>query len=78
MTGVQTCALPILTKAVQVREGISVNLAVEGFNIFNIANLTNYNAILNQAAFGQPTDRINQVFGSGGPRAFQVSARLRF
>jgi len=67
-----------VTKAVPIREGISVNLAVEGFNIFNIANLTNYNAILNQPAFGQPTDRINQVFGSGGPRAFQISARLRF
>src|SRR5439155_3774757 len=67
-----------VTKAVPIREGISVNVAVEGFNMFNVANLTNYNAILNQPAFGQPTDRVNQVFGSGGPRAFQVSARLRF
>jgi hypothetical protein len=67
-----------VTKAVPIRESVSINLAVEGFNIFNIANLTNYNAILNQPAFGKPTDRINQVFGSGGPRAFQISARLRF
>lgn len=67
-----------VTKAVPIREGISLNLAVEGFNMFNISNLTNFNAILNQPAFGQPTDRVNQVFGSGGPRAFQISARLRF
>ena len=67
-----------VTKNIRVREGISVILAVEGFNMFNIANLTGFNNVLNQAAFGGATDRINQVFGSGGPRAFQISARLRF
>jgi hypothetical protein len=29
-------------------------------------------------AFGQPTQRINQTFGSGGPRAVQVGARFSF
>ena len=29
-------------------------------------------------AFGQPTSRIGQVFGSGGPRAIQVGARFSF
>ena len=29
-------------------------------------------------AFGQPTQRINQTFGSGGPRAVQVGARFTF
>jgi hypothetical protein len=67
-----------LTKAIRIREGIAINLAVEGFNIFNVANLTGYSAELNQPNFGQPTDRINQVFGTGGPRAFQISARLKF
>jgi carboxypeptidase family protein len=29
-------------------------------------------------AFGQPTGRIGQTFGQGGPRAFQVGARFTF
>jgi hypothetical protein len=28
--------------------------------------------------FGQPSGRVNAVFGSGGPRTFQVAARLSF
>jgi hypothetical protein len=58
---------------------------VEGFNLLNIANLTGYSNSLNSlvapgqlqlADFGQPTNRVNQIFGTGGPRAFQVGARL--
>ena len=81
-----------LTKAIRFREGVSLNLVVEGFNIFNIANLGGgagfstspyYNATVNNPDFGQPGDRTAQVFGTGGPgtggpRAFQISARLRF
>jgi hypothetical protein len=29
-------------------------------------------------SFGQPTSRVQQVFGSGGPRAIQVGARFSF
>ena len=51
----------------------------EVFNAFNYANLTNYSYDLtNPASFGQPTARAGQVFGSGGPRAFQLGARLEF
>jgi hypothetical protein len=32
----------------------------------------------NTATFGQPTTRASQVFGSGGPRAFQIGARFTF
>jgi hypothetical protein len=57
---------------------------VEGFNIFNVANLGGYSTTLDQVqanqtfVFGQPTSRAGQVFGSGGPRAFQLGARFQF
>jgi hypothetical protein len=52
---------------------------VEGFNVFNVANLGGYSFNLsNTATFGQPTNRASQVFGSGGPRAFQIGGRLTF
>jgi hypothetical protein len=28
--------------------------------------------------FGQPSGRVNALFGSGGPRAFQLAARVTF
>ena len=67
-----------LTKAIKVREGMNINLAVEGFNMFNFSNLLGYQNTLNFPAFGTPGDRSGQVFGTGGPRAFQIAARLRF
>ena len=52
---------------------------VEGFNVFNVANLGGFSYNLsNTATFGQPTNRASQVFGSGGPRAFQLGGRLTF
>ena len=51
----------------------------EVFNVLNIANLSGYGGNLSETAtFGQPTNRVTQVFGSGGPRAFQVGVRLTF
>jgi len=61
--------------------------------IFNIANLTGYSGTLDRVTrpsvagvapgnpsfnFGQPTGRVNPVFGTGGPRALQFAARLAF
>jgi hypothetical protein len=52
---------------------------VEVFNVFNVANLGGYSYNLsNTATFGQPTNRASQVFGSGGPRAFQLGGRYTF
>jgi hypothetical protein len=57
-----------------------VRLAVFGecFNVFNIANLTDYNSVLNAPNFGQATQRTPNIFGTGGPRAFQLGSRLTF
>ena len=50
---------------------------VEVFNLFNTANLVQYGSNLaNPTTFGQPGSRVSQVFGSGGPRALQLGARL--
>ncbi len=74
-----------LTKTVTYRERYRLSLFAEGFNVFNIANLGGYNLNLDQVtpgnqtfSFGQPTSRASQVFGSGGPRAFQLGARFQF
>jgi hypothetical protein len=53
-------------------------LIVEAFNVTNSPNPTGYGGDLLQSTFGQPTSRTTQVFGSGGPRAFQLAARLGF
>jgi hypothetical protein len=54
-------------------------LLVEVFNLFNTANLVGYGSNLTSpATFGQPNARFSQIFGSGGPRAFQLGARVTF
>ncbi|HEY1341837.1 MAG TPA: hypothetical protein VGF59_30200, partial [Bryobacteraceae bacterium] len=74
-----------LSKTFTYKERYKATIFVEGFNIFNIANLGGYSFNLdlvqptNQTFnFGQPTSRAGQVFGSGGPRAFQLGARVQF
>ncbi len=76
-----------LTRVIMIGEKVRISLIAEGFNIFNIANLTGYGSGLNslaapgqvqQLTFGQPGDRVNQIFGTGGPRAFQFAARISF
>ena len=70
-----------------VRVGRSFNLGaarrlflfVEVFNLFNTRNLVDYGSdASNTATFGQPGAGLSQVFGSGGPRAAQAGARVRF
>jgi hypothetical protein len=74
-----------LTRVFPITERVRLSVIAEGFNIFNIANLTGFSGTLNAQVppgqvqpltFGQATNRFNQVFGSGGPRAFQFAARV--
>jgi hypothetical protein len=68
-----------LSRTFVFREKYKLALIGEVFNLFNIANLSGHSGNLaNTATFGQPTRRLDQVFGSGGPRAFQFGARLSF
>ena len=55
-----------------------MTLIGEAFNLFNIGNLSGRSGDLLGPGFGQATNRVDQVFGSGGPRAFQVAARVSF
>ena len=61
-------------------ERAKLSLIGECFNVFNIANLGgySYNLTSNSAGFGVPTSRESNVFGSGGPRAFQLAGRFTF
>ncbi len=87
-----------VTRIIRLTERVRLNLIAEGFNIFNIANLTGFSGSLDAYVrptanaqgtitavgrnpnfnFGQPTGRVNPIFGTGGPRAFQLAARLAF
>ncbi|MFN0121486.1 MAG: carboxypeptidase regulatory-like domain-containing protein [Blastocatellia bacterium] len=67
-----------LTREIKFREKTSLFLIGEVFNVFNVANLDGYTGSLQSLSYGTPTTRANQVFGSGGPRAFQLAARIRF
>ena len=75
-----------MTKNFVYKERYRLGIFGEVFNAFNIANLRGYgstldirnpNPLAQTYAFGQPTQRVLQTFGSAGPRAFQVGARLR-
>jgi hypothetical protein len=67
-----------LTRLIRLRERAQLEVIGEAFNLFNISNLTGYGGALNTATFGQPSNRAGGVFGTGGPRAFQVAARFTF
>src|SRR5262249_58284411 len=68
-----------VTKTINLHEQINLRLIGEVFNVFNVSNLTGFNyALTSPRSFGKPTQRVGQTFGSGGPRAFQLAARLSF
>jgi hypothetical protein len=60
-------------------EVLRLIVSAELFNVLNIANLVDYSGNLAaQTSFGQPGARFDQVFGSGGPRAVQLTAKVSF
>jgi hypothetical protein len=59
-------------------ERVKLKLFGEVFNLLNYANLDSFSNNLTAPGFGQPAERTRQVFGTGGPRAFQFGARLSF
>ena len=68
-----------VTKTFNLRSDVKLGIFAEVFNVFNVANLGGFSYNLsNTATFGQPTTRASQVFGSGGPRAFQIGGRFTF
>jgi hypothetical protein len=70
-----------VTKVIKLgTERLKLSLIGECFNVFNIANLGgySYNLTTNGAGFGVPTSADSNIFGSGGPRAFQFAGRFTF
>ena len=68
-----------LSREFVIAERWRLSLIGEVFNAYNAANLSGHSGDLTApAAFGRPTGRATQVFGSGGPRAFQLGARVSF
>ena len=67
-----------LSRSFPLGEHMQLALMGEAFNLLNIANLSGRSGNLLSRGFGQPKSRVSQVFGSGGPRAFQLAARISF
>ena len=83
-----------LSREFALTERFRFHVIGEAFNLFNKTNIlgtsnANYSGFFNvlvpdsanpavSSAFGRPTSAAGGVFGSGGPRAFQLAAKLTF
>ena len=67
-----------LSRSFQIRARLRASIIVEAFNVYNEANLSGHSGDLTSTAFGQPTSRATQIFGSSGPRAFQLAMKVNF
>jgi len=75
-----------ITKVFNFGERFRLEPLAELFNVFNTTNIlgvsnTNYSGfgnVLGSPNFGQPVTTAGGVFGSGGPRAFQLGAKFWF
>jgi hypothetical protein len=67
-----------VTKRIRYRERLEWQIFGEVFNLLNTANLSGYADNLLAPGFGQPTARFSNIFGTGGPRSFQLGTRISF
>ncbi|HLW75401.1 MAG TPA: hypothetical protein VKS01_00425, partial [Bryobacteraceae bacterium] len=71
-----------VTKIFTFKERYKFSILAEAFNVLNIGNAIGESFTLDSPnasqAFGIPTSRVTQTFGSGGPRAFQFGGRFSF
>ncbi len=83
-----------LSKDFRLSERFTLQAIAESFNLFNKTNVlgtskNNYSGFFNalvpdsanpavSSAFGTPVSQAGGIFGSGGPRAFQLAAKLTF
>jgi outer membrane receptor protein involved in Fe transport len=83
-----------LSREFHLSERFHLQAIGEAFNLFNKTNIlgssnSNYSGFFNKlvpdrtnpglsSAFGKPVSTAGGVFGSGGPRAFQLAAKLTF
>jgi Carboxypeptidase regulatory-like domain len=83
-----------LSREFRLSERFTLQAIAESFNLFNKTNIlgtskNNYSGFFNalvpdannpsfSSAFGTPVSQAGGIFGSGGPRAFQLAARLTF
>src|SRR5262245_2124701 len=68
-----------LTRLIRIKENTQLQLIGEVFNLFNFANHAGFGGDLrNPTTFGQASSYATGVFGTGGPRAFQIAAKLTF
>ena len=67
-----------LSRTFVIRQGWRLTLVGEVFNLLNTPNLQGYTGDLTNPGFGQPISRVDQAFGSGGPRAVQLGLKMSF
>jgi hypothetical protein len=68
-----------LARTIRIKENTQLQLIGEVFNLFNFANHAGFGGDLrNPTTFGQASSYATGVFGTGGPRAFQIAAKLTF
>jgi hypothetical protein len=67
-----------VTKMFRYRERLEWQVFGEVFNLLNTANLSGYVDNLLAPSFGQPSARFSSIFGTGGPRSFQLGTRVSF
>ncbi len=67
-----------LSRTFLIRPRVRVSLIGEAFNVYNGSNLSGHTGDVTSAAFGQTDKPRHQVFGSGGPRAYQLATKVSF